>query len=93
VGYPDTDTSIFCQVRNDVPPSRVFMDIYARGPTLTSTVDFAPATDMGSRLGYDFYTFDYTGVDFTFDLHATVDGTTYTEDMRDTYFATNSPDF
>ncbi|KAJ7834599.1 L-ascorbate oxidase [Mycena leptocephala] len=92
---PNSSTTLttIVAVRNDVPPSRVFMDIYARGPTLTSTVDFARATDMESRLGYDFYTFDYTGVDFTFDLHATVDGTTYTEDMRDTYFATNSPDF
>jgi hypothetical protein len=69
------------------------MDIYARGPVLSTTVDFTPATNIASRIGYDFYTFDYTGADFTFDLHALVDGTTYTEDMRDTYFATNNPDF
>jgi hypothetical protein len=63
------------------------------GPVLTTTVDFTPATAIASRIGYDFYTFYYTGVDFTFDLHALVDGTTYTEDMQDTYFATNHPDF
>ncbi|KAJ7244838.1 hypothetical protein C8J57DRAFT_1725427 [Mycena rebaudengoi] len=62
------------------------------GPVLTTTVDFTPATAIASRIGYDFYKFDYMGVDFTFDLHALVDGTMYTEDMRDTYFATN-PDF
>ncbi|KAF7336279.1 Peroxidase [Mycena venus] len=92
---PNSSTSLttVVAVRNAVPPTRVFMDIYARGPVLTTTVDFTPATDIASRIGYDFYTFDYTGIDFTFDLHALVDGTTYTEDMRDTYFATNNPDF
>ncbi|KAF7364458.1 Peroxidase [Mycena sanguinolenta] len=92
---PNSSTSLttVVAVRNAVPPMRVFMDIYARGPVLTTTVDFTPATGIASRIGYDFYTFDYTGVDFTFDLHALVDGTTYTEDMRNTYFATNNPDF
>ncbi|KAJ7803444.1 heme peroxidase [Mycena olivaceomarginata] len=92
---PSSSTSLttVVAVRNAVPPTRVFMDIYARGPVLTTTVDFTPTTDIASRIGYDFYTFNYTGVDFTFDLHALVDGTTYTEDMRNTYFATNNPDF
>ncbi|KAJ7731961.1 hypothetical protein B0H14DRAFT_2639950 [Mycena olivaceomarginata] len=40
------------------------------------------------QIGYDFYMFDYMGDDFTFDLHALVDGTMYT-DMHNTYFMTN----
>ncbi|KAJ7064042.1 L-ascorbate oxidase [Mycena amicta] len=94
VPHSSTSLTTIVAVRNAVPPTRVFMDIYARGPVLTTSVDFTPATDvLPSRLGYNFYTFNYTGGDFTFDLHALVDGTTYTEDMRDTYFATNNPDF
>ncbi|KAJ7596092.1 heme peroxidase [Mycena floridula] len=92
---PNSSTSLttIVAVRNDILPSRVFMDIYARGPNLTTTLDFVPSSDIPSRLGYDFYTQDFTGSDFTFDLHSVVNGVTYTEDMRNTYFAINTPDF
>ncbi|KAJ7025119.1 L-ascorbate oxidase [Mycena alexandri] len=97
VPHSSTATSTVVAVRNDVAPSRVFMDVYTRGRSaiVNQTVDLAPSTDIESRVGYAFYslTQSFTGVEFTFDLHSIVNGTTYTEDMRDTYFATNSPDF
>ncbi|KAJ7145246.1 heme peroxidase [Mycena filopes] len=97
VPHSSTAQTTVVAVRNDAPPSLVFMDVYTRNRSsiATQTLDLAPSSDIASRIGYDFYTATatFTGGDFTFDLHSVVDGTTYTEDMRDTYFATNSPDF
>ncbi|KAJ7596257.1 heme peroxidase, partial [Mycena floridula] len=73
-------------IRNDILPSRVFIDVYTRGPILSKTLNLVPFPQIPSRLGYDFYSVNNTGSDMTFDLHSVVNGVIYTEDMRDTYF-------
>jgi len=81
-------------------PSRVYADTYESAingfpQPFTSTIEFqlnssASSTVQGS---YSLYSasIEDSGYYLTFDLHAIIDGTTYTEDFRQTTFLDNTP--
>jgi hypothetical protein len=81
-------------------PSRVYADTYESAINgfprpFTSTIDFQLNNSRSSTVqgSYSLYSasIEDSGYYLTFDLHATIDGSTYTEDFRQTTFLDNTP--
>ncbi|KAF8077707.1 L-ascorbate oxidase [Lyophyllum atratum] len=91
--------TIAAAVRDESKPSRVYMDVLDVAITgfpapFNTTVDLKLNSSMTPIQGYSFYsgTVVDTGFQLTLDIHsAAADGTTYTEDFRQTAFLDNTP--
>jgi hypothetical protein len=60
---------------------------------LNTTAEFSRGSSMPSVGGYDFYTgsAEDSGFQTTLDFHTDINGTTYTDDFRQTTFLDNTP--
>ncbi|GLB34708.1 putative peroxidase family protein [Lyophyllum shimeji] len=91
--------TIVAAVRDGSNPSRVYMDaldvaISGFPSPFNTAVDLKPNSDITPSQGYSFYsgTVMDTGFQLTVDIHSiAADGTTYTEDFRQTAFLDNTP--
>ncbi|XP_006457946.1 hypothetical protein AGABI2DRAFT_199045 [Agaricus bisporus var. bisporus H97] len=88
---------IVAAVRSDVSPSRVYMSgfdnaIPKHGPAITIAEDLTLNTTLTPVEGYNFYStsIQSAGLQLTVDLHADIDGNTYTVDFQQTYFLGSS---
>ena len=85
--------SLVAGVKSSLSPSRVYVSAYDSalpdyGLPLNTDIDFALNTSRPPVAGYTFYSgvVNDVGAQLTVDVHAVVDGQTYTEDYQQTYF-------